>query len=205
MLPAGAAVLAACCGWPASRAVFTYTRTAISPLLLALAMAILAWLASAWVHPALVACAAAWLAACSVPLAAIDALCGRLPDPLTGAAMAGTAAFLIAAAGADGDWRALARSGAGAAALAGIFLVLAIARPGSAGLGDAKLSLSLGALAGWQGFGVLLDALLAAFLLAAVYGAWLMAWRRASLRTRVPFGPFLLAGSLLAVVLTSAT
>lgn len=194
-----AAVLAAGCGWPASRVVRSYTQRTIALALLALPMGVLAFLTTAWVHPALVGCAAAWLAVCSVPLAVIDTLVYRLPDPLTMAALGGTAGFLVAAAGTGGTWPDLARSGAGGAALAGLFVLLAIARPGSAGLGDAKLGLSLGALAGWRGWNVLLAALVAAFLLAACYGLWLLASKRASLRSRIPFGPFLLAGTLVAV------
>jgi leader peptidase (prepilin peptidase)/N-methyltransferase len=200
VLSAGAAVLAACCAVPASAAVRTYTQRTINPLLLALPMAVLAWVASGWTHPALVACAAAWLAVCAVPLAIIDALEFRLPDPLTMAAAGGTAAFLIAAAAVSGTWPVLGRSAAGAAALGGLFAILALARPGSAGLGDAKLGLSLGALTAWLGWGVLAAGLIAAFVLGACYGLWLLAGRRA---TRLPFGPFLLAGALVAVITAS--
>jgi leader peptidase (prepilin peptidase) / N-methyltransferase len=196
-------VIAACCGWPASRIVRAYTQRTIAPLVLAPLMAILAFAAGVLVHPALVACAAAWLAVCAVPLTIIDLAEFRLPDPLTMAALGGTAGFLVCAAGVGGTWPQLARSAAGAAALAGLFLVLAIARPGSAGLGDSKLGLSLGALAAWAGWGVLLGALLAAFLLAGCYAVWLLAARHASLRSRLPFGPFLLAGTLIAIMLAS--
>jgi leader peptidase (prepilin peptidase) / N-methyltransferase len=199
-LPAAAAVLAACCGWPASRAVRAYTERTIGPLLLAPPMALLGGLAAGLVHPGPVACAAAWLAVCAVPLAVIDALAFRLPDPLTVAALGGIAGFLVAAAAVSGDWAGLGRAAAGAAALGGLFLVLALARPGSAGLGDAKLSVSLGALAAWSGWGVLLAALAAAFVLAAGYGLWLIVAKGATLRARLPFGPFLLAGTLVAVI-----
>lgn len=203
MLSAGAAAIAACCGWPASSIVRGYTQRTIAPPVLALPMAILAFAAAALVHPVLVACAVAWLALCAVPLTVIDAAEFRLPDLLTMAALGGTATFLSCAAGVGDTWPQLARSAAGAAILAGLFLLLAIARPGSAGLGDAKLGLSLGALAAWPGWDVLLGALLAAFLLAACYGGWLLAARQATLRTRLPFGPFLLAGTLIAVLVAS--
>ena len=203
VLPAGAAVLAACCGWPASRLVRSYTQRTIAPPILAVSTAILAFAAAAYVHPVLAGCAAAWVGVCAVPLAVIDALVYRLPDLLTMAALGGTAGFLLAAAGVAGDWTDLAWSAAGAAALASLFLILAIARPGSAGLGDAKLSLSLGALAAWPGWDVLATALIAAFALAAGYAVWLLAARRATLRSRLPFGPFLLAGTLIAVLVAS--
>jgi leader peptidase (prepilin peptidase) / N-methyltransferase len=204
-LPVGAAVLAAGCGWPASRAVAAYTQRTIAPLLLSAPLAVLAGAAAAWVRPWPVACAACWLAIVAVPLAIVDALCRRLPDRLTAAAFAGTGVFLVTAAAEDGTWGMLARSGAGAAAAAAFFVLFAVARPGSAGLGDAKLGLSIGALAAWFGWTVLLAALLASFVAAAGYGLWLLASRRARIGSTIAFGPFLLAGCLVAVLLTSAT
>lgn len=86
--------------------------------------------------------------------------------------------------------------------VAAFFLVLAMVRPGSAGLGDAKLGLSVGALAAWLGWGVLLAVMLAGFLLAACYGIGLLAVRRTSLRDgSLPFGPFMLAGCFVVVLL----
>ena len=88
--------------------------------------------------------------------------------------------------------------------VAGIFTSLALARPGSAGLGDAKLGVSVGAMAAWLGWGVLADAVVAAFVLAAGYSGWLITTRRSGLRGSLAFGPFLLAGCLAAVLLTSS-
>ncbi len=170
----------------------------------AAAMAVLAGAGAAVVRPYLVACAACWLAVCAVPLAAIDGAAHRLPDALTGAAFAGTTVFLLAAAGFDDRWIDLARSAAGAAAVAGLFALLALARPGSAGLGDVKLGLSVGALAAWFGWGTLALAVIAGFVFAAVYGLWLLASGRASIRSSIAFGPFLLAGGFAAVLLAGA-
>jgi leader peptidase (prepilin peptidase) / N-methyltransferase len=182
-------------------------RAIIGPtvLLAAVPMAVLAGAAAALVRPDLVACAACWLAVCAVPLTAVDAAVHRLPDPLTGGAFAGTAAFLLAAAGLGDRWPDLARSAAGAVAVAGLFALLALARPGSAGLGDAKLGLSVGALAGWFGWGTLALAVPAGFVLAGGYGLWLLASGRAGLRSSIAFGPFLLAGCFTAVLLAGAT
>jgi leader peptidase (prepilin peptidase) / N-methyltransferase len=212
--PVTAAVLAAGLAWPASLLVVAYTTASAPGLrprplwlvpLLTVAMAALALAAAARVHPVLVACAACWLAALAVPLAVTDMLVRRLPDPLTAAAFAGTGAFLVAAAVTGSAWPSLVRAGAGAAVVAGLFTVLALARPGSAGLGDAKLALSVGALTGWLGWDVLLSALFASFALTACYGLVLLALRRGTLRTTVPFGPFLLAGCIGAVLLASIT
>ena len=59
-------------------------------------------------HPALVLAAACWLAACAVPLACTDFAVQRLPDPLTGAAYAGTVVLLLLAAAVGGPWSRLA-------------------------------------------------------------------------------------------------
>jgi leader peptidase (prepilin peptidase) / N-methyltransferase len=171
----------------------------------AAAMAVLAGACGALVRPYLVACAVCWLALCAVPLAAIDSAAHRLPDALTIAAFAGTAVFLLAAAAFDGRWADLARSGAGGLAVAGLFALLALARPGSAGLGDAKLGLSVGALAAWFGWGTLALAVVGGFVFAGVYGLWLLASGRAGLRSSIAFGPFLLAGCFAAVLLAGAT
>lgn len=172
------------------------------PWLAAAIMAGLAFAAAARLHPASVAVAACWLVICGLPLTVIDVRVRRLPDVLTGAAFAGVAVCLLTAAAVTGQWPALARAAGGGAAVGVLFAVLALARPGSAGLGDAKLGVSTGALAGWLGWGVLLLSVFAAFVLAAACGLGLVAAGRASLRSgSLPFGPFLLAGCLAIVLL----
>lgn len=232
LFPVAAALVAAVCGWPACALVVSFGAGGPAPaadgaadaaaaasgglagsarraapiaiLLTSLALAALAFGIAVRVHPAAVAVASCWLAACGMPMAIIDARQRRLPDALTGACLAGTAALLIAAAAAAGGWSHLASAGLGALAVAAFFAVLALARPGSAGLGDAKLGLSTGALAGWFGWAALVWAVFAAFVLAAGFGIWLIASRRASFRGgSVPFGPFLLVGCLLAVAALS--
>lgn len=227
-----AAAGAAACGWPACALVAVLATTEritgrassagpASPpsadaigrpgrpgtaavILTSLLLAALGFGVAVRLHPALVAMAGCWLAACGVPLGVIDARTRRLPDVLTGACLAGLAVLLTAAAAVSGDWPRLATSGCGALATAAFFAVLALAKPGSAGLGDAKLGLSTGAVAAWFGWLGLLWAMFAAFALAACYGLTLIAAGRASLRgSSLPFGPFLLAGCLLTVVLVA--
>jgi leader peptidase (prepilin peptidase) / N-methyltransferase len=203
LLPVGAALLAGGCAWPAARLVRAYAAPVPVSLvpLLAVAMAAIAVAATQRLQPWPVALAACWLGVCGAPLAAIDAAVRRLPDVLTGAAFAGVAACLALAAGLYHGWPDLGRAGAGAAAVAGFFLLLAVARPGSAGLGDAKLGLGVGALAAWMSWGTVLAAVFAAFVLAALVALALIVSRRAGLSSSVPFGPFLLAGCLAAVLL----
>jgi len=157
-----------------------------------------AWAITVRLHPALVAVAACWLTACGVPLAVIDVRTRRLPDTLTAASLAGVVGFLALTA----NWQDVATAGAGGLAVGAFFVLLALTRPSSAGLGDAKLGLSTGALAGWFGWGVVLGSMVAAFVLAAAVGCWLLATGRATLRgTNLPFGPSLLGGCLAAILL----
>jgi leader peptidase (prepilin peptidase)/N-methyltransferase len=157
-------------------------------------------LLAARIHPGLVLAALCWLAVCAVPLAYIDAATRRLPDLLTGPAFVGTAALLLAAAGAGGPWSTLGRALLGGAAFAAFCLLLLLISPSGMGPGDVKLAASLGTALAWLGWGALIAGALAGFLLAAVYGVALLVSGRASRKTQVPFGPFLIAGTFLVLV-----
>ena len=194
-------------GWP-QRAVIT--RLDVSPRPPALAAgavtAVLFGGLAARVHPdhpgylTLVLVAACWLAACAVPLACTDLAVQRLPDPLTGAAYAGTAVLLLAAAAVGGPWSALVRALLGGLALAGFYLLLMVISPSGMSLGDVKLAASLGTLLAWFSWRLLLAGGFAGFLLGGVFAAALLVSRRADRKQPIPFGPFMIAGAVLAVV-----
>ncbi|AJE83062.1 type IV peptidase [Streptomyces albus] len=145
----------------------------------------------------------AWLllAPVFVLLAMVDFRVQRLPDPLT-LPLAGGALLLLGGAALlpehGGDW-----TGAllGALALGLFFFVLFLINPRGMGFGDVKLVLSLGAVLGWYSWGGLLLGTFVGFLLGALYGVGLVALRRADRKTSIPFGPFLIAGALLGVLM----
>jgi leader peptidase (prepilin peptidase)/N-methyltransferase len=180
---------------PACRA-----RVGPPPLLLELTTAVLFGALAARVHPGLVLAAACWLAACAVALGWIDATVQRLPDLLTAPAYAGTTGLLLLAAVAGGQSGHLLRAFVGGLALAAAYLLLVLVSRSAIGLGDAKLAASVGTLLAWSGWPTLIAGTFAGFLLAAVYGLGLLVTHRATLRQRIPFGPFMIAGAFLALL-----
>jgi len=175
-------------------------RTGPSALALGLTTAVLLGALAAVVHPGLVLAAACWLAICCVPLAWIDVAVRRLPDVLTGPAYAGTVAILLAAAGAGGHWPSLIRAVLGGLALTGGYLALTVISHSAMGLGDVKLAASLGSMLAWFSWTMLLDGAFAGFLLAALYGIALLVGRRATRKQQIPFGPFMIAGTFVVVL-----
>ncbi len=143
----------------------------------------------------------AYLTVVGVVLTFIDVALNRLPDPLTLSSYAVAAALLGAAApftdhgGARFTW-ALAGMGA-------LFLLYALQwffLPGQIGLGDVKLAGVLGMYLGWLGLRAWILGVFAGFALGAVYSLAMLAARRATLKSTIPFGPFMLAGTLMAVL-----
>lgn len=152
-------------------------------------------------HPALIAYC--YLGITGVALAFIDARCRRLPDALTLPAYpAGLALLGIAAATTAGGLRHYLLALAGMAAAWLLFAVQALVYPAGVGWGDVKLSGIIGLYLGWLGIGPLVAGLFAGYLLAAVTGIGLLIAGRASRRSQVPFGPFLLAGALASILLS---
>jgi prepilin signal peptidase PulO-like enzyme (type II secretory pathway) len=149
----------------------------------------------------LVLAAACWLAACAVPLAVIDVAVRRLPDRLTIPAYAGTAALLLAAAAVSGHWPSLLRAALGGLALAGFYLALLLISPSAMGLGDVKLAASLGTLLAWFGWRTLIAGGFAGFALAGLFAVALLVSRRATRKQHIPFGPFMILGAFLVILL----
>jgi len=135
-----------------------------------------------------------------VALAAIDIATQRLPDPLTLPAYPILIALLAVAALASHDFAALGRALLGGLALAGAYLVLALVRPGQLGVGDIKLAGIAGLALGWLGWPVLIVGAVLAFVLSALVSLALLAARRITLRSAICFGPFLVGGTLLAML-----
>lgn len=147
-----------------------------------------------------------YLGAVSLALALIDLDVRRLPNSIVLPSYVVGAALLalpVAFGPAEAQDRAAA-AGRALLAMAVLFLVfLAIAYlyRGGMGLGDVKLAGVLGLYLGWLGWSSVVVGAFAGFLLGGLVGAGLLVARRAGRRSVLPFGPFMLAGALLAVFL----
>lgn len=141
-----------------------------------------------------------YLAAVGVALAMIDLDVKRLPNALTLPSYGVGLVLLAVASFVDDDWDALVRGALGMAALFGFYFLLALIYPSGMGFGDVKLAGVLGLYLAYQSWGVLLVGGFLGFALGAFVGGGLMVAKRAGRKTKVPFGPFMLAGTLLGLL-----
>ncbi len=112
---------------------------------------------------------------------------------------AGALVLLAAAAAVGDDWGDLLRAVLGGAAAFAAFYGLAFAYPAGMGFGDVRLAFVLGMFLGWIDLGHVLTGLFLGVLLISAVGLVLAALRLRSLQEHIAFGPFLAAGSTLAV------
>ncbi len=136
-----------------------------------------------------------------VALAVIDSETYLLPNrivyPLTVVALA----LLALGAAADGDFDDYVRGLIAGAIAFVIFLLLHLVSPRSMGFGDVKLSFTLGLALGVLGWGEMILGLFLGFLYGAVIGLILIAARTRGKNHAIPFGPFLVAGTITAILI----
>ena len=114
---------------------------------------------------------------------------------------AAVAVLLVPATWVSGEWMTLLWAVVGSAAMFAVYFILALISPSSMGMGDVKLALVIGLLLGWFGLTAWLIGLLAAFVVGGVIALVALALRKVTLRGSIPFGPSMLAGALVAVLL----
>jgi leader peptidase (prepilin peptidase)/N-methyltransferase len=140
-----------------------------------------------------------YLAAMGTALAVIDLDCRRLPNAIVLPSYPVVAILLTVSAAWQHDWWPLARAGIGAAALLAFFFALAFAHPAGMGLGDVKLAGILGGVLGYLSWSALVIGAFSGFLLGAVVGVAVIVSRHGGRKTAIPFGPFMIAGVLVAL------
>ena len=140
---------------------------------------------------------AGWL---GVALGAVDLRHHRLPDALTLPAIpitmlvVGVTEWLRPEAGSAVTALVVA------AVLSGLFLLLAMVAPSGMGHGDVKLVPSLALMTGYVSIAAAVLGVLVAFVLGAAWAVVGLVSRRMTMKTAIPFEPFLLAGCWLVLV-----
>ena len=97
-----------------------------------------------------------------------------------------------------GHWDLFGISNLGISILPAFFLLAIILFSGGRwmGMGDFKLAILMGLILGWPN---ILFALFSAFSLGAIIGLGLIATKKKGLKSEIPFGPFLITGTFLAL------
>jgi leader peptidase (prepilin peptidase)/N-methyltransferase len=139
------------------------------------------------------------LAAGLYALSWIDLRTKRLPREITYVTLALGAPLLVVAALVRDEPRRIVTMVVGAGLALAFMATLYVASRGGLGDGDVRLSPLLGAYLGWLGLAYVPVGLFFGFLFGAVVGVAAMIVGRAGRKTAIPFGPFLAAGTIVAV------
>lgn len=140
------------------------------------------------------------LAVAASLLIVIDLSEWRLPDvivlPLYGVLAIG----LTIAAWIDQSWPALLSAGIGAAVMFVLFFVMA-AFARDLGFGDVKLAGVVGGFLGWFGLAESVAGFFFAWALMALVSVVLLILRRINTKASLPFGPYLIVGAVIGVLI----
>lgn len=147
-----------------------------------------------WLLPALVVFAVA-----SVWLSVVDVREHRLPNQVTLPLLPVLIALLALASLGTGEFSSLWRALLAAAVLFVVYFVLNLVYPAGLGMGDVKLAPSIGAMLGWLSWSAVLWGSLFALFSMGVLSLVLIVLRRATMKTALPFGPFMFAGAWIAI------
>lgn len=145
-----------------------------------------------------------YLGVLAVVLAAVDARVHRLPDPLVLPSYPVLAVLFGVAALIDFESGRLLRAALAAALVWLGFTLLALLPGGGLGRGDVKLSGLLAGALGWLGWPQVAFGFVAGMLSGGVWALALLATGSAGRTDRIAYGPHLLTGTWVAVVLTAA-
>ncbi|WP_433346947.1 prepilin peptidase [Micromonospora sp. CA-111912] len=135
-----------------------------------------------------------------VLLTAVDVAVRRLPTPVISAAALSVGVVLAGQAATTGQAQTLLTAALAAAALGGLYLALVLVGGSGMGLGDVRLAALLGAALGAISWPAVLLGGLLPFVLAVPEALARLALRRAH---SIAFGPYLVAGALIAAVANS--
>jgi leader peptidase (prepilin peptidase) / N-methyltransferase len=134
----------------------------------------------------------------------IDLRTRRLPRQITYVTLALGAPLLVIAALVRDEPRRVVTMLAGAAIALAFMALLYVLSHGGLGEGDVRIAPLLGAYLGWLGLPYVPVGLFLGFLFGSIVGVAAMVVGKAGRKTAIPFGPFLAAGTLVAVFIGRA-
>jgi leader peptidase (prepilin peptidase)/N-methyltransferase len=138
-----------------------------------------------------------------VLLAMIDIAAHRLPTPLVRTMTVGVATCIAVAALTAHQPRWAADAALAAVVLGGGYLLLALLTPNQVGMGDVRLAAVLGAALGTGGWDAVLLGAILPYPLALPFAVSRLTRRGAPAGGQLPFGPFLVAGAVLAAIVAA--
>ncbi len=136
---------------------------------------------------------------CLVSVSVIDSQLQIIPNRIVYPTIFASVPLLALAALAGNEWDRFGQAMLGATMAWLALLVIHLISPSGMGFGDVRLSFVLGLFLGWISLLHVFTGLFLGVLLICVVGAVLAVLRLRSLQDHIAFGPFLAAGSTLAV------
>jgi leader peptidase (prepilin peptidase)/N-methyltransferase len=134
-------------------------------------------------------------------LVMIDARSHRLPNRIVLPTLASLVAIAVIDAALTARSDQLIRGLVGMLVLGGFYAVLRLISRSGMGGGDVKLAAVIGLILGWHGWQQLAVGAASAFVLGSLYALALILLRRADGATRIAFGPWMIAGAVVGVLL----
>ncbi len=148
-----------------------------------------------WLLPTLL-----YFFAVSIALSMIDIDSRKLPNRIVIPSLVIVFALLALASLGNGDWWPLLWAAVGGAMLFVFYLLLALIYPAGMGFGDVKLAGLIGLILGFLGWGALIVGAFAAFLLGGLFSIGLLFTGKATRKSGIPFGPWMLLGAWVGII-----
>ncbi len=136
-----------------------------------------------------------------LPLFVIDLRDHRLPDRLTFSLCAAAILVAIGCAIVGAQLGRILYALIGAFSLALFYFIIALVSKGGMGMGDVKLALSVGFVSGFFSAHLVIVSTFVAFGLGSTIGLLLMATGKATRKSAIPFGPFMILAQFLGLLL----
>lgn len=150
-----------------------------------------------------------WIGAASIVLvvgfmvlAEIDVKCRRLPREISYPIAAIVLLLVAVSALSRGDAHLLVEALIGVAVATSSMFVLYVLSRGGLGDGDVRLAPALGTTAAFGGVSTLWVTMIVSFVSAGIFVAMGLALGRMSRSSAIPFGPFLIGGSIVAILVS---